>query len=303
MNVPEPVTSFAKLLRAADIRQPLVLFGEIRIEGCHADIASLKYNKKPWELLAGSHDYKLIVGSQDVEVSAQLYLNENSHYRLFLYSRCGKAKGMLFSVNLTISEQEGGFIWLGQKISFKEGQGKGLRATEIRTAKTRLFADMLVRCGILVSDNYEVELGMFDSNRGVLLNTTPSNLVRTFMTVGLIKGHFAGNKGYQFSCIPRFDNSFEWHWDTTEQVRTRLQPNRRGYKVARSVPRALRYNVLERDKGVCCLCGRSPRDGVTLHVDHIKPFSLGGLTTLGNLQTLCADCNIGKSNRSSTDFR
>ncbi len=32
------------------------------------------------------------------------------------------------------------------------------------------------------------------------------------------------------------------------------------------------------------------------HIDHIKPWSKGGETVLENLQTLCATCNLGKSN-------
>ena len=303
MRIPPAVTSFAKCLREADSLQPLMSFGELCIQGCHGDIAGLYFNKDPSELIRGSHDYTLKIGSHGVEVSVQLYANKKGHYRLFLYSRCGRARGMLFSINLTTSEEEGGIIWLGQKISFREGRGKGAAATEIHAAKTRILADMLVRCGIFVTDNFEVELGTFNGKRGEFMDTSPTNLVRTFVTVGLVKGHFAGNKGYQFSCLPRFDDSFEWHWDKTEQVRARLRPNRRGSRAARSVPQGLRFNVLERDGGICCACGRSPREGVTLHVDHIKPFSLGGLTTLDNLQTLCADCNIGKSNRSLADFR
>jgi 5-methylcytosine-specific restriction endonuclease McrA len=38
-------------------------------------------------------------------------------------------------------------------------------------------------------------------------------------------------------------------------------------------------------------------DGVKLEVDHIKPISKGGKTVLNNLQTLCMDCNRGKSNK------
>ncbi|WP_343324290.1 HNH endonuclease signature motif containing protein [Streptococcus sp. Marseille-P8640] len=34
---------------------------------------------------------------------------------------------------------------------------------------------------------------------------------------------------------------------------------------------------------------------VVLHVDHIIPWSKGGETVLGNLQTLCSKCNLGKS--------
>ncbi len=61
--------------------------------------------------------------------------------------------------------------------------------------------------------------------------------------------------------------------------------------------RTLRYKVLDRDGHRCKKCGRSPQDGIILHVDHINPISKGGKTNLGNLQTLCADCNLGKSNR------
>ena len=58
----------------------------------------------------------------------------------------------------------------------------------------------------------------------------------------------------------------------------------------------LRYQVLKRDNFKCCACGASPAKDpyVELHIDHIVPWSKGGETTLGNLQTLCSKCNIGK---------
>lgn len=60
----------------------------------------------------------------------------------------------------------------------------------------------------------------------------------------------------------------------------------------------LRYQVLKRDNFSCCKCGASPakNPSVQLHIDHIIPWSKGGETTLDNLQTLCSDCNLGKSN-------
>lgn len=60
----------------------------------------------------------------------------------------------------------------------------------------------------------------------------------------------------------------------------------------------LRWRVLQRDRFTCCACGASPAlsPGVELHVDHIVPWSKGGETVLENLQTLCAVCNLGKSN-------
>lgn len=59
----------------------------------------------------------------------------------------------------------------------------------------------------------------------------------------------------------------------------------------------LRFNVLVRDKFTCRYCGASPNKdpSVTLHIDHIVPWSKGGKTALDNLQVLCSTCNLGKS--------
>ena len=64
----------------------------------------------------------------------------------------------------------------------------------------------------------------------------------------------------------------------------------------RDVPAGLRNKILTRDNFRCLSCGASPATdtGVRLHVDHIVPWSKGGETVADNLQTLCADCNLGK---------
>jgi 5-methylcytosine-specific restriction endonuclease McrA len=60
----------------------------------------------------------------------------------------------------------------------------------------------------------------------------------------------------------------------------------------------VRYQVFSRDNSRCRRCGATPQShGVSLHVDHIVPVSKGGKTEMNNLQTLCEDCNLGKSNR------
>lgn len=67
----------------------------------------------------------------------------------------------------------------------------------------------------------------------------------------------------------------------------------------------VRYFALKESNGSCCLCGRTAKDGIKLHVDHIKPKSLYPELKyeLSNLQVLCCDCNIGKSNLDDTDWR
>lgn len=68
---------------------------------------------------------------------------------------------------------------------------------------------------------------------------------------------------------------------------------------SRRISLSLRYEVLKRDGFRCINCGRSPATevGVELHVDHIHPWSKGGKTVIENLQTLCSDCNLGKSDK------
>jgi len=69
------------------------------------------------------------------------------------------------------------------------------------------------------------------------------------------------------------------------------------HKTSRDVNLRLRFLVMKRDNFKCCNCGRSPTttQGLELHIDHIKPWAKGGETVLENLQTLCSDCNLGKS--------
>lgn len=70
--------------------------------------------------------------------------------------------------------------------------------------------------------------------------------------------------------------------------------------------RELRYQVLVKHKGKCLCCGRSYAEhGVVIHVDHIKPKSKYPKLVLeiSNLQILCEDCNMGKSNKDETDWR
>ncbi len=69
------------------------------------------------------------------------------------------------------------------------------------------------------------------------------------------------------------------------------------HKTKRNVSFTLRFIIMKRDNFKCKKCGRSPAfdPKVQLHVDHIYPWIKGGETEPNNLETLCLECNLGKS--------
>lgn len=69
--------------------------------------------------------------------------------------------------------------------------------------------------------------------------------------------------------------------------------------------RRLRMQALVKRGARCECCGATPKDGVRIHVDHIKPRRLFPALALDetNLQILCEVCNHGKGNWDQTDWR
>lgn len=67
----------------------------------------------------------------------------------------------------------------------------------------------------------------------------------------------------------------------------------------------LRFRALRWYGFACLACGSSREDGAELHVDHIKPRSKHPELSLifSNLQVLCKECNLGKSNKYDDDLR
>lgn len=69
--------------------------------------------------------------------------------------------------------------------------------------------------------------------------------------------------------------------------------------------RKLRMEALKLNGARCQCCGASPANGAVMNVDHIKPRKTHPELALEitNLQVLCEDCNHGKGNWDSTDWR
>jgi len=86
-----------------------------------------------------------------------------------------------------------------------------------------------------------------------------------------------GTPPVKLHVMPKKDFYFSWEW------------------------KKARFEILKKYGPECMLCGSNHR----IVVDHIKPRSKFPLLELDqdNLQVLCNDCNMGKSNDDYTDFR
>ena len=74
----------------------------------------------------------------------------------------------------------------------------------------------------------------------------------------------------------------------TELLYKKIPMRKRPY-----IPKEVKKEVFERDKGRCVICG-SDKD---IEYDHIIPFSKGGSSTVNNLQILCKEHNRTKGNK------
>lgn len=118
----------------------------------------------------------------------------------------------------------------------------------------------------------------------------------------------------EFNCIAQeYDFQFELICLTNGMVRGaqwsynnvkifpfdgKIKPLSQGHSTNKRnpIPQAFRHEVFLKDGFRCLECGATNKNS-RLEIDHIIPVAQGGTNELSNLQTLCEDCNRGKSNR------
>jgi hypothetical protein len=288
--------SFAQLLKKTKLPEYLQI-GKFLLPGTKGVADRIQYNQAGLDLLENKHEYSFPLLEGVLQVSLQLYLNIADHYRLFCYTRMGNTQGMVFSLNLTTEKESGSVIYLTQKIRFAEQYpGSSLLAQVHRRQKQAVFCQQLRKLGFDVTENNDLLLGIYDPAQKQLVNTTAQDLLNDFLVVALLKGHYQGNKGYQLEILPSFKLSDDPLSGPDDEM-TSLPPRVVENKSKRAIPLGMRYRILKADGFKCVACGNGPKEGAKLHIDHKVPFSLGGLTELSNLRTLCADCNLSKSNK------
>ena len=81
----------------------------------------------------------------------------------------------------------------------------------------------------------------------------------------------------------------------------RYDPRKATQKKLEDFTPAQKQVILKRDGYKCVICGKGRKEGVELHVDHIKPKDLGGEATIENGQTLCSQHNFLKKNFKQTE--
>lgn len=291
--------AFLRLLKKVELPKTVLRFGHFTLRGKNGVVDRINWSNRDGDMLGRQHEYTFPFGQRQsqLQISLQLYENVLGHYRLFAFTKAGDVVGMTFSVNLTTKKESRNVIFLEQTVSFRERYPKksdgGL---DRRRNKQIILCDMLRRMGMDIDDVSRLVLGVFDPEKGELLDATPEDFLNNFMVVALLKGHFQGNKGYELDVLPSMRSNYDLFAPAKPNPKWKLL---RKPKAADRppIPLSLRYKVLARDGSVCQRCGRVAGIGLVLHVDHRIPVSRGGDSNLKNLWTLCSECNLGKGNR------
>lgn len=130
-----------------------------------------------------------------------------------------------------------------------------------------------------------------DSNTIQLDNIGLVNLSSSVITIQTTKGRGGTYQVARPLYVKSYIDTLVKRW----QMQILIQREQAGNRL---IPDHVRVQVLQKHGNKCAWCGAYGGDkGVGLEMDHIKPFSKGGSSTINNLQPLCGPCNKKKGNR------
>jgi len=149
----------------------------------------------------------------------------------------------------------------------------------------------------------------FHAGTAVHTPAWPARRIRALLRAQLVEPVALVRDGHR--CAWVFEDRFYWEdagleaHDVLALVRERERRARRRLERAHAtlaqdgadaparrerVASEIRRAVFERDGGRCVECGSD----FDIQYDHVIPFSLGGASSVENLQILCASCNLRK---------
>lgn len=207
MQIPRPIKTFRDVLLAVE-PTPIVIPGTspsiIGRPGIR-ESTRIQYNKHDFQELARSHEYSFALrNGKLLELSLQLYMNTNDHWRLFAYSVVdgNQAPGMLFSVNLTFGQDGSNMLALRQRLMLAN---RSLKAEDRREAAEAL-ATRLRGCGLHVTEDRDIVFRSFDVGKKAFVGTSAAAFIRDFVIAAVIKGPYMANKGYE---LPGVDDDLK----------------------------------------------------------------------------------------------
>ena len=185
-------------------------------------------------------------------------------------------------------------IWDGEDTACRMWKSGGLKARGMRISHHQLGSRLCKLCA--------AESGATDSPGPPLVDVNAALMV------------LEAPKGCGFKEKPKRPTKRERKKAAVEALQQKL--TRPSSEVSRVDPRTddflssfqwrrKRMEVLRHYGPKCMCCGATPETGAVMNVDHIKPRKTHPHLALDfdNLQVLCGDCNHGKGNWDTTDWR
>ena len=152
-SIQKDAEAFAEVICKTKFKENILAFGHFLLRGKEGVNNDLSYFKGADDLIRGRLNYTYKINDGDLELSLQLWLNVNNHYKFRAITRINNEIGYVFSVNLTTQKESENIIYLLNKIKFSEkyeGDIKIAKAylisildEDLRLAKTHLKYGMV----------------------------------------------------------------------------------------------------------------------------------------------------------------